>query len=252
MAGAVLSACWLLAPTAALAAEWLLPLDGEPVVTRPFHPPATPYGPGHRGVDLAGSPGQSVRAAGDGTIGFAAPLAGRGVVTVLHSGGLRTTYEPVSAAVQVGQAVRAGHPIGALQAGHLGCPAAACLHWGLLRGEVYLDPMSLLSPGPIRLLPSAESPAMPRRAGDAAVTAAGGEAAVPAGGEAAAVRLGDEAAVRLGEEAAVRLGDGSAMRASDGPLAADPEFRPPMPAALAAVAGLAVGAAFLLVRVRPP
>lgn len=152
----IVGPCWLalavLGPAAA-AAEWVLPLAGEPQVTRAFDPPATPYGPGHRGVDLAGTLGEPVRAAGSGTIGYAAPLAGRGVVTVLHDDGLRTTYEPVTASVVVGQAVGGGQPIGTLQAGHAGCPVAACLHWGLLRGQVYLDPMSLLQPGPIRLLP---------------------------------------------------------------------------------------------------
>jgi hypothetical protein len=35
----------------------------------------------------------------------------------------------------------------------VGCPVAACLHWGLRRGEVYLDPLSLLAPPEVRLLP---------------------------------------------------------------------------------------------------
>jgi hypothetical protein len=39
-----------------------------------------------------------------------------------------------------------------VDAGHPGCPAAACLHWGLRRGEVYLDPMLLLG-FRVRLLP---------------------------------------------------------------------------------------------------
>ena len=37
--------------------------------------------------------------------------------------------------------------------GHAGCTAEACLHWGLRRGEVYLDPLSLLRPPRVRLLP---------------------------------------------------------------------------------------------------
>lgn len=155
----VVGSCWAvicaLGPVAA-AEQWVLPLAGEPQITRPFDPPATPYGPGHRGVDLAGSPGQVVGAAGQGTIGYAAPLAGRGVVTVLHDGGLRTTYEPVTASVVAGQAVVAGEPIGTLEVGHPECPVAACLHWGLRQGEVYLDPMSLLQVGPVRLLPRAQ------------------------------------------------------------------------------------------------
>lgn len=83
------------------------PLSPVPVVLRPFQPPMHPYGPGHRGVDLAGAVGQPVLAAADGVVVFAGPLAGRGVVSVQHPDGLRTTYEPVTAAVAAGAAVRA-------------------------------------------------------------------------------------------------------------------------------------------------
>src|SRR5688500_11978557 len=70
------------------------PVDGARVVRR-FDPPPRPWLPGHRGTDLAAAPGSVVRAAGAGTIVFAGQVAGRGVVSVAHSGGLRTTYEPV-------------------------------------------------------------------------------------------------------------------------------------------------------------
>jgi murein DD-endopeptidase MepM/ murein hydrolase activator NlpD len=129
------------------------PLTGSPVVTRPFDPPEHPYGPGHRGVDLRGSPGEQVVTAGDGIVAFAGMVAGRPVVSVDHPNGLRTTYEPVVAAVSIGQRVRRGDVLGALQAGHAGCPAAACLHWGVRRGEEYLDPLGLLASGRVRLLP---------------------------------------------------------------------------------------------------
>jgi murein DD-endopeptidase MepM/ murein hydrolase activator NlpD len=49
--------------------------------------------------------------------------------------------------------VRRGDLLGMLSAGHAGCAAAACLHWGLRRGETYLDPLSLLRPPRVRLLP---------------------------------------------------------------------------------------------------
>ncbi len=135
--------------------NWRWPLDGLPAVTRRFDPPATPYGRGHRGVDLATVPGAAVRAAGPGVVSFAGTLAGRGVVAVRHADGLRTTYEPVAATVPVGVRVAAGAQLGTVGGGHLGCPAAACLHWGLLRGRTYLDPLSLLGVGPVRLLPLA-------------------------------------------------------------------------------------------------
>jgi murein DD-endopeptidase MepM/ murein hydrolase activator NlpD len=132
---------------------WAAPLAGPLRVTRPFDLPANPYGAGHRGVDLAGTPGAPVLAAGDGAVVFAGMVAGRPVVSVDHAGGLRTTYEPVDAVVGAGQPVARGSPIGTLAAGHAGCPVAACLHWGLRRGETYLDPLALLRPPRVRLLP---------------------------------------------------------------------------------------------------
>ena len=141
------------APAAPATALWALPLTGAPEVTRPFAPPPSPYAAGHRGVDLAAAPGAPVLAAGAGTVAFAGLVAGRPVVSVDHPGGLRTTYEPVTPAVAAGQVVALGTPLGALTAGHAGCPAGACLHWGLRRGEVYLDPLSLLRPPRVRLLP---------------------------------------------------------------------------------------------------
>ena len=61
-----------------------------------------------------------------------------------HRGGLRTTYEPVSATASVGTAVTAGDPIGVLEAAGSHCAPSGCLHWGLRRGEVYLDPLLLV------------------------------------------------------------------------------------------------------------
>ncbi len=138
--------------------RWEWPLAGRPRVLRGFAPPAQPWLAGHRGTDLSASPGAEVRAAGAGTVGYAGPLADRGVVTVLHPGGLRTTYLPVQPSVRRGQAVATGEVIGTLQdvPGH--CPAA-CLHWGLLRDRAYLDPLLLLGHGQVRLLPLWPAPA---------------------------------------------------------------------------------------------
>jgi murein DD-endopeptidase MepM/ murein hydrolase activator NlpD len=143
---------------AASTAPWGLPLAGPATVTRPFDAPPHSYAAGHRGVDLAGAVGATVLAAGDGTVVFAGMVAGRPVVSIDHPGGLRTTYEPVTASVGAGQPVVRGSAIGSLAAGHAGCPAPACLHWGLRRGEVYLDPLTLVQPPRVRLLPSQSPP----------------------------------------------------------------------------------------------
>jgi murein DD-endopeptidase MepM/ murein hydrolase activator NlpD len=155
-----LVALWALAPVRAVAepavpsgsALWSAPLPGVHV-TRPFDVLPHRYAAGHRGVDLAGAPGASVLAAGDGVVAFAGMVAGRPVVSVDHPGGLRTTYEPVDPSVGAGQALARGSPLGTLLAGHAGCPVSACLHWGLRRGEDYLDPLALLAPPRVRLLP---------------------------------------------------------------------------------------------------
>jgi murein DD-endopeptidase MepM/ murein hydrolase activator NlpD len=135
-------------------ALWVLPLAGPPDVSRPFDPPPHPYAAGHRGVDLTGAVGAAVLAAGDGTVVFAGMVAGRPVVSIDHPGGLRTTYEPVDASLGAGRPVLRGSPLGTLAAGHAGCPVAACLHWGARRGDAYVDPLTLLTPPRIRLLPS--------------------------------------------------------------------------------------------------
>lgn len=129
------------------------PLPVRPSVSRPFQPPTHRYGPGHRGADLMGRPGEAVLAAGDGVVVHAGPLAGRGVVSIQHADGLRTTYEPVAAIVRGGQRVARGQTIGTLTPGHPGCPAPACLHWGLRRDDEYLDPLRLVRPARVRLLP---------------------------------------------------------------------------------------------------
>lgn len=131
------------------------PLQPVPSVVRAFDPPTSTWGAGHRGVDLAGSVGEAVRAALAGTVTFAGSLAGRGVVVVDH-GATRTTYEPVTPSVTVGDEVRAGEVIGTLTLTLSHCLPSACLHWGLIRNadDVYLDPLSLIGLGaPVRLLP---------------------------------------------------------------------------------------------------
>ncbi|GAA4595341.1 hypothetical protein GCM10023194_64540 [Planotetraspora phitsanulokensis] len=131
---------------------WRWPVGGGRAVTRHFDPPAQPWLAGHRGVDVAARPGTEVRAAGAGTVGFAGSVGGRGAVTIVHPGGLRTTYLPIRPTVRPGHAVAAGEVIGVLEdvTGHC---REACLHWGLLRGEIYLDPLLLFGAGQVRLLP---------------------------------------------------------------------------------------------------
>jgi murein DD-endopeptidase MepM/ murein hydrolase activator NlpD len=137
----------------AVAGTYAAPLPAPLDVLRGFAPPATPYGPGHLGVDLLAAPGAAVHAPADGTVQFAGSVAGRGVVVIMHSDGVSTEYEPVHPAVTAGQQVRRGELLGTLQGRHAGCPES-CLHWGARHGARYLDPLALLVPlGPVVLLP---------------------------------------------------------------------------------------------------
>ena len=155
----LLGLCLLLVLPAAAGARqaggWRPPLD-VPLVVRGFEPPVARWLAGHRGVDLAAAAGTTVRAPGPGVVTYAGMLAGRGVVVISH-GELRTTYEPVSPLVTPGQPVGPGAPIGQVTPNTSHCRPAICLHWGLLRGDTYLDPLRLLDAAPVRLLPLWES-----------------------------------------------------------------------------------------------
>lgn len=143
----------------ALASEasggWVAPLPGSLNVVGPFDPPSERWLAGHRGVDLSAPSGTTVRSAGSGVVTFAGTVAGRGVLTIAHASG-RTTYEPIEAAVDKGQAVLAGDAIGVVGGG--GHCSHRCLHWGYLRAEAYLDPLSLLHPVPPVLKPLSAQP----------------------------------------------------------------------------------------------
>lgn len=147
------------APQPAPSQTFSWPLTDPHPVVRPFQAPSSPYGAGHRGVDLGGTPGEPVTAAADGTVVFAGHLVDRGVVSIDHHDGSRTTYEPVTPTVVAGQTVSRGGVIGTLTTGHPDCvDAPACLHWGLRHGEEYLNPLILVSGGHVRLLPVPAGP----------------------------------------------------------------------------------------------
>lgn len=138
--------------------DFRAPVLGDPAFARPFRAPAQRWSSGHRGLDLWLDVGTPVLAPADGTVTFAGTVVDRGVVTVLHPDGRRTSLEPVDPGVVVGQRVAAGDVLGTLQAG-THCPARSCLHWGLREGDRYLDPLSVLSAlpggGQVVLLPLA-------------------------------------------------------------------------------------------------
>lgn len=106
-------------------------------VRDPFRPPATPYGPGNRGLEHATEAGAEVHAAAGGAVTFAGRVAGTGYVTIQHADRARTTYGPLA---EVG--VAAGDPVA--QGDVLGAAAGALL-WTVRLGDAYLDPAILLA-----------------------------------------------------------------------------------------------------------
>ena len=99
----------------------------------------------HMGLDLAGVPGDTVRAAADGVValvdGFL--LAGN-IVYLNHGGGLLTGYFHLSGQlVEAGDTVTAGTPIGLV--GATGRVTGPHLHWVVRYGTTSVNPRSLLA-----------------------------------------------------------------------------------------------------------
>jgi murein DD-endopeptidase MepM/ murein hydrolase activator NlpD len=122
-------------------------------VVRGFDGPAHPWEAGHRGIDLGVPAGTAVLAPAAGTVSVAGTIVDRGVVTIVHADGHRSSLEPVDPTVVVGRRVEAGDIVGAVSDGSPHC-ARTCLHWGARRGLDYVDPLTLLpGGGPVVLLP---------------------------------------------------------------------------------------------------
>ncbi len=119
------------------AAGCLLPPVTASVVD-PFREPGCEFCPGNRGLQYGAALGAPVWAAAAGTVSFSGVVAGTRYVVVDHTvGGLRATYGGLAdTSLQAGDAVTAGALVG-----HAG---AGGLHFGLRRGEEYVDPTPLL------------------------------------------------------------------------------------------------------------
>ena len=133
------------------------PVEG--VIERYFEPPASSYGPGHRGIDYGVQTGTPVRAAGSGLVAWAGSVAGNLAVTIDHGGGLETTYSILSRVdVIEGSRVTEGEYIGLVGSSHEG--NAGDLHFGVKFEDEYVDPLDHLGPadvsGAIHLAPLVE------------------------------------------------------------------------------------------------
>lgn len=137
--------------------QWPVGDGGRPPLVAPFDAPDARWGPGHRGLDLGAGVGAPVRAVADGRVTHRGRVAGRPTISVLHDGGIRSTYEPVDSDLAVGDVVARGEVVGHLgdERGH--CVPRACLHLGAVSGSgggaAYVDPLPFFGERRVILLP---------------------------------------------------------------------------------------------------
>lgn len=117
-------------------ALWDWPTEGPPLVLRDFRAPATPWGAGHRGLDLAAT-GTAIRAPTSGVVSFSGVVVDRGVMTITTAQGHKVSLEPVEALVPSGSYVARGQTVAILSEGHC---AELCLHLGLRIEDRYRSP----------------------------------------------------------------------------------------------------------------
>ena len=108
------------------------PLRPTPEVVAGFDPPTTPWGAGHRGVDLLGHARQQVRAALAGTVSFVGMIAGAGSSSSTTATPARRTSRLLlaldpRAARGCRRRARLARPF---PGSH--CFPRSCLHWGWL------------------------------------------------------------------------------------------------------------------------
>jgi murein DD-endopeptidase MepM/ murein hydrolase activator NlpD len=136
-----------LTPVSALARVcWRPPTAAA--VSDPFRRPDCTWCPGNRGIEYGTRPGDPIRAVAAGEVTFAGEVAGTRYVVVRHADDVRATYGNIDGtALGAGDMVIAGMLIGV---------AAGPLHFGVRRGEEYVDPAPMLGAeiGVARLLPT--------------------------------------------------------------------------------------------------
>ena len=141
-------------PAGAATPTWRWPTSGgQTGLIRPFQAPISRYGPGHRGVDLQVTVGQQVTAPASGIVLFNGLIARIPTLVLDHGGGLRSTYQPLTSGLRVGEAVRAGAAIGVIAKGGRHCLPRICLHFGVRNSAGYLDPIKLIHSRMPMLLP---------------------------------------------------------------------------------------------------
>jgi murein DD-endopeptidase MepM/ murein hydrolase activator NlpD len=113
---------------------WRAPVDAH--VSDPFRAPMCRWCPGNRGIEYDTASGAHVTAVASGVVTFAGSIAGTSYVVVRHADGLRVTYGNVSSSsLHAGGLVVRGMRVGS---------TTGRLHFGVRRGERYIDPTPMI------------------------------------------------------------------------------------------------------------
>lgn len=116
-----------------------------------YHPAESTSTCTHHGVDIAGEPGARVLAPLAGQVTFVGrvPASGGGTaqaVSIATQKGSLTLLPLSSASVAKGAQLAEGDAVGTLAASGDGSSASTHVHVGLKRGDLYVDPLSVLAP----------------------------------------------------------------------------------------------------------
>ena len=149
-----------------------MPVAGA--VVRGFDTRAGPYGPGHRGIDIAASVGELVRSPAAGRVVFAGRVAGTNWVSLLVAPGVVVTLgpllDPILDPAATADRLRRRTPVGRVGPGHSTPPVGraasgregATLHLSVRVDGVYVDPLAYLVDRPRpRLAPLATPGGLP-------------------------------------------------------------------------------------------
>ncbi len=147
--------------TAHASGTWVWPIVGA--VTRGYDPPGTPYGSGHRGIDIGAPQGTPIHAPAPGRVTFSGKVGGALFLTIDHGGGVASTYSWASTLLaKKGDVVAAGDVVALSGFGHPG-GSVSCLHFGVKLNGGSVATMDYLGPtdlsGMIRLAPLQGTPA---------------------------------------------------------------------------------------------
>lgn len=114
-------------------------------ISKHFDAPQKRWLAGHRGVDLEAKPSTEILAPSDGVVVFTGKVAGKDVVSIEHSQGWRSTFEPARTDLQIGMRIKRGEPFATRSSGKSNHCEDSCIHWGIkISPDSYANPEKMV------------------------------------------------------------------------------------------------------------